>query len=97
VALRFTWDPSKNEANRRKHRITFETAVRVFSDLRALYEPDRSIDGEQRWQVIGLVDGQIMLLVAHTYTEDEAGETIRIISARRAKRHEERRYDDENG
>ncbi len=38
-----------------------------------------------------------MLLVAHTYTEDEAGETIRIISARRAKRHEERRYDDENG
>jgi uncharacterized DUF497 family protein len=97
VKTRFVWDQAKNESNRRKHRVSFETAVRAFADPHAVLEQDRTVDGEERWQMIGLVDGNLMLLVAHTYSESRDDMTIRIISARRAKPHEEQRYDDENG
>lgn len=41
---RFEWDPAKADANRRKHGISFETAVRAFADPFALFEPDRIED-----------------------------------------------------
>lgn len=44
------------------------------------------VDGEQRWQTIGLVEGIHALLVAHTVDEDER--VIRILSARKAPRRE---------
>jgi uncharacterized DUF497 family protein len=53
--------------------------------------------GEQRWHAIGMAQIEpgttAVLLVVHTYREDRGGEEIiRIISARRAERHEIRRY-----
>lgn len=98
---RFEWDVAKNAANKRKHGVDFETALRVFADPFALSEQDRIEEGEPRWQTIGLVEGYLLLLVAHTVREDggEAGEeveVIRIISARKADRKERRRYEDEN-
>ena len=85
---RFSWDERKNRANRRKHGVSFETATRVFEDPLVIFEPDREVDAEARWQAIGRVEEHILLLVAHTHEEDDGEETIRIISARRATARE---------
>jgi uncharacterized protein len=99
AVTRFSWYEAKAAINLKKHRVTFETAARVFLDPFALTEQDRIEDGEQRWQTLGKVDGHLLLLVAHTvWEEDEDGETveiIHIISARRAERRERRRYEEE--
>lgn len=90
--MRFTLDEQKNRANRRKHGVGFETATLVFADRFVIFEQDREVGGEERWQAVGRVNEQILLLVAHTYEEDEGEETIRIISARRAAKREEEAY-----
>ena len=63
----------------------------------AIVEQDRIENGEERWQTIGVVDGIVMLLVAHTVRQQDEIEVIRIISARRADHRERRRYEEENG
>ena len=99
MKVRFEWDPLKAEANRRKHGVSFEVAIRAFADPFAISEQDRVEDREQRWRTIGLVNDQLLLIVAHTAGEaDEGGETvevIRIISARKAERRERRCYEQE--
>jgi uncharacterized protein len=71
-------------------------AARAFADPFALTAHDRVENGEQRWQTIGMVDGHLVLLVAHTVGEDDDTEIIRIISARKADPKERKRYDQEN-
>ncbi|MES1953268.1 BrnT family toxin [Salinisphaera hydrothermalis] len=90
--MRFEWDETKNDANRRKHGLSFETACRVFEDPLILSQLERVVDGEQRWQTIGEVAGVALVLVAHTVREGQDEEVIRIISARRATRHERKQY-----
>jgi uncharacterized DUF497 family protein len=97
VKTRFEWDPGKAASNLRKHSVSFETAVRVFSDPYALVEQDRIENGEERWQTIGVFEGVAMLIVAHTVGEQDDIQVIRIISARRANRKERKRYEEENG
>ena len=98
--VRFEWDEAKNLSNQRKHGVSFETALRALADPFALTVQDRTEDGEQRWQTIGLVEGHLLLLVAHTIKDedenDRAIEVVRIISARRANRKERRRYEQDN-
>jgi len=96
MAIRFEWDPAKAAANLRKHRVSFEIAMRAFFDPFALVEQDRIEGGEQRWQTLGMVEGLVLLLVAHTVREDRDIEVIRIISARRAEPRERRRYEQAN-
>ena len=97
----FEWDANKNLANERKHGVDFETAARAFADPLALSEQDRVEDGEARWWTLGLVEGHLLLFIAHTVWEepnegtDEPIEVNRIISARKADRKERRRYEDE--
>ena len=95
--IRFEWD-HENAANHfRKHKVSFELAARAFADPFALTAQDRIENGELRWQTIGMVDGFLLLLVAHTVGEDEDGtEVICIISARKADAKERKRYDQEN-
>lgn len=88
----FTWDEQKNRANRRKHGVGFETATLAFVDPFVIFEQDREVGGEQRWQAVGRVNEQVLLLVAHTYEEYQGEEAIRIISARRAAKREEEAY-----
>ena len=58
---------------------------------------DRIEDGEERWQIFGMVRGVLLVMVAHTVREEDQAETVvRIISARRADRKERRFYEDEN-
>ncbi|MDZ4843787.1 MAG: BrnT family toxin [Hyphomicrobium aestuarii] len=91
--MRFEWDEAKNRSNRAKHRLSFETAQRVFLDPLHRSVPSNVVDGEQRWETIGIVDGVVVIVVLHTYSEVGGEETIRIISARRATRHERREYE----
>jgi len=53
-------------------------------------QQNREVDGEPRWQTIGVVNGIHVLLVAHTVNEYD--EEIRIVSARKATRSERRLY-----
>ena len=66
MKIRFEWDKAKAESNLRKHGISFEIATRAFADLFALVKQDRIENGEHRWQTLGLVDGYLLTLVAHT-------------------------------
>ena len=85
----FAWDERKNRVNQRKHGISFDTAILVFDDPYHVTRQDREVDGEPRWQTIGMVNG-IILLVAHTVDEDE--DLMRILSARKATRRERSIY-----
>ena len=97
--MRFEWDAAKAAINLRKHAISFEIAARVFADPFALTDQMYYEDGEERWKTLGIVEGHLLLLVAHTTREEhEDGrqvEVIRIISARAADRKEKRRYEQE--
>lgn len=53
-------------------------------------------NGEERWQTLGMVQGQLLLLVTHTIQDSESGEVIRLISARRADSKERRHYEAAN-
>jgi uncharacterized DUF497 family protein len=90
MITRFEWDPAKAAINLRKHAVSFDIAVRVFADPFALTEQVRIEGGEQRWQTLGIVEGVLLLLVAHTIQDAEEDgqpiEIIRIISARTADR-----------
>ena len=89
--LRFDWDPRKDSANQRKHGVSFEEALTVFSDERALLidDPDHS-DDEDRFALLGLSANLRILVVCHCYRE--ADDIIRIISARKANRSERVEY-----
>ena len=92
----FKWDLRKAESNWQKHRVRFETAARVFADPLALTEQDRIEQGELRWQTIGLVEGHLLLLVAHTFVDQDNGsEAVRLISARKVDRKERMRYENQ--
>lgn len=83
----FTWDPAKRKENLRKHRIDFADAVSIFQGLTFTAEDDREAYGEQRFLTLGMLGDQVVS-VTHT----ERGGTIRIISIRKATKHEARFY-----
>ena len=85
----FEWDIAKNRVNLAKHSIDFADAVAVFEDDLALTRPDPEARGEPRFVTIG-VDGFGRHLVV---VFAERGESIRIISARRATKQEQRFYE----
>ena len=89
----FSWDEVKNASNHRKHGVSFEAAALVFDDPRHLSRLDRVENGEQRWQTIGKAGDTVIILVAHTWIDAEAGEQIRIIAARRATKLERKIYE----
>ena len=88
---RIVWDEEKNEKNKRKHRISFETARFVFADPNRLERIDRSegnMSGEMRWQSLGIAEGVLFVV----YTERETDNETRIITARLADKAERRSY-----
>ena len=88
---KFEWDESKSESNLRKHGIPFEEAVSVFSDnlSRLIPDPDSSY-GEERFIILGESSKSRLLVVCHCY-RDSLG-VIRLISARRADKREQKKY-----
>jgi uncharacterized protein len=93
--VRWTWDSNKDRANKRKHGVSFETAQLVFDDPFAISRlHPTSI--EERWQTVGFI-GPVAVFVVHTWPEtrsSDSEEVGRIISARKATRHERRAYEE---
>ena len=92
--MKFEWDIAKEKVNISKHGITFEEASYVFSDPYSLsrYDDDHSVD-EDRWVLLGKSITEVLLVVVHTFRDDEGTEYVRIISARRATNSERSTYD----
>lgn len=89
AGLSFEWDDEKAKENRKKHKVSFEIAAKVFSDPDYVEYPDEvHSSGEVRYKVVGM--SEKLLLVICTDRED----TIRIISARKANAKERRIYND---
>ncbi len=84
----FEWDEAKNQANIRKHGVSFETAQRIFAGPVLTWLDERRNYGELRHVSIGRVDNVAVVVVAHT---DRDGR-IRSISARPASRKERQAY-----
>lgn len=90
--IEFEWNDAKAAANFRKHGVTFEQAAYAFRDPFAVeWIDERAAYGEERIILLGMSGGQILSVV---YTE--RGERLRIISARRATKHEKDIYYREN-
>ena len=89
--LRFEWDESKNRANVRKHGVSFEEARTAFYDENAMLyaDPDHSED-EDRFILLGVSVKLRVLVVCHCFRKSET--VMRIISARKADREEQRDY-----
>jgi uncharacterized DUF497 family protein len=90
----FTWDPEKAEANLKKHGADFREAATVFDDTSSTAFPDSDHSvGERRFLIIGMsVLGRVLVV---SYIEVNA-QTIRIISARPATRHERTFYEEDS-
>jgi uncharacterized DUF497 family protein len=88
--VRFVWDPRKAASNLRKHGVSFEEAASAFDDPLGAYYPDRLHD--DRFILIGHSRRQRLLYVVHAEVGVRA---IRIISARKATRHEKTRYEND--
>jgi uncharacterized protein len=89
--LRFEWDENKSRLNRKRHGVSFPEAQTVFLDDNALLidDPDHSVD-EARFLLLGLSSSLRLLVVCHCVRQ--AGNVIRIISARKAERSERNAY-----
>jgi len=88
----FEWDETKAAANYASHGVSFETAREIFKDPLAIERlDDRESYGEERFILIGMAEGAVLTIV-HT---ERAGR-FRLISARRATKHEQDDYFSQN-
>lgn len=92
--IKYTWDEAKNKTNLAKHGVDFETAILVFEDPFCIAFADSMKDGEMRWHLIGMVGTVSVLVVVHTHGREGFDEAIRIISCRRALKHERKLYEE---
>lgn len=92
--MRFEWDSEKALLNTKKHGVSFELAITVFSDPHHLSVLDDRGVGEERWVTIGCSEDSKTLVVVHLYrVRLNNEEVIRIISARKATRKERSQYE----
>lgn len=86
----FEWDENKEKSNLRKHKVSFDEAETVFSDIFSVTipDPDHSLE-ENRFIDIGISDKNRVLIVVYTEREEK----IRIISARKATKTEQKIYE----
>ena len=86
--MEFEWDDAKAAGNLSKHGVTFILAQLVFADEFRIEELDDLVSyDEERWKVVGLAKGRLYAVI---YTK--RSKNFRIISARKATRHEQQDY-----
>ena len=91
MGLQFEWDEKKAKINKRKHGITFEEATTAFADeLSITIDDPLHSDDEDRLVLIGQSKAFKTLIVIHV----EKRESIRVISARKATKHEQKFYEE---
>jgi uncharacterized DUF497 family protein len=89
----FEWDEKKDKTNQAKHHLSFKDASNVFSDPFSVTRWDNT-DKESRRQIIGHLEGMLVILVVFTIRgESDEEEVVRIISARKATTSERRSYE----
>jgi hypothetical protein len=89
TTMNIEWNQAKAATNLSKHGVAFEDAMHVFCDAERIEAHDGREDyGENRWATIGLVYPAVLYVV---YTIRD-GDTIRLISARKANEKERRQY-----
>jgi len=89
--MKFEWNSGKAAANLKKHGVSFEEAETVFYDEFAVqFFDDAHSEREDRFIMLGMSSQANLLIVCHC--EQESGDVIRIISARKATRSETRHY-----
>ena len=86
--MEFEWDEEKANINLTKHGISFETAAQCFVSQRITKVDDRKDYGEVRYQTLGMTTFGVVLHIVYTMR----GETIRLISARKANKRERTFY-----
>jgi uncharacterized DUF497 family protein len=86
----FEFDPEKSAANKAKHGINFEEAQEIWDDDQRIIGPTYSGGDDERFMVIGLMDGK--LWAAAITMRDEL---VRIVSVRRVRANEAKAYGDE--
>ena len=92
--MKFEWEESKNITNILKHKVSFEEAMTVFKDNKAVlvYDENHS-ETEDRFNIIGMSQLTKLLIVCHCYRESDT--IIRIISARKPTKAESKYYKEE--
>jgi len=91
--MKFEWDKSKEKTNIQKHGVTFEQASYVFSDQFALNRfDDEHSEDKDRGVMLGKSLNETLLLVVHTFRDNDGTEFVRIISARKATKKEKQAY-----
>ena len=91
--MKFEWDKNKEKSNIQKHGVTFEQASYVFTDQFALNKyDDKHSEDEDRWVILGKSLNETLLLVVHTFRDNNNIEFVRIISARKATKKEKQTY-----
>ena len=90
--IKFEWDSTKESTNIKKHGISFEEASSVFYDDFAVqfYDESHSELEEDRFLMLGVSNKAKMLMVC--YCERQSGNRLRIISARKATKNEQKFY-----
>lgn len=88
--MRFEWSAKKASANLRKHGVSFDEARTAFDDKLGAYYPDALDDA--RFILIGYSERRRLLYVVHA---EVTTDTIRLISARKATKHEKARYEND--
>ncbi len=88
--MKLEWDPAKALSNLARHRVSFEEATTIFGDPLSVTVQDLAhSESEDRFVAIGVSSNGRTLVVVHT----NRGESVRIISARRATARERRQYE----
>ena len=89
--IKFQWNSAKAASNKKKHGVSFEEAQSVFYDEFAVqFFDEDNADSEDRFLMLGFSDEARLLIVCHC--ERDQGDTIRIISARKATKNERSYY-----
>jgi hypothetical protein len=88
--VNFEWDEDKNKENIRKHGFDFADAWEVFEAPLRVALDTRENYGENRWNGIGFLGNRIVVITFTHRGED----TIRIISLRKALKHERKRFEE---
>lgn len=88
--MEFEWDEAKAASNLAKHGVKFSDAAAALLADTVVRKPDTRRDyGEDRWIALARV-AEVILSIVYTTRRD----SIRIISARRANRHEREAYEE---
>ncbi|NJD55489.1 MAG: BrnT family toxin [Nitrospirae bacterium] len=88
--MKFEWDAEKNRQNIKKHGIDFADAWQLFEHPLFVRHDDRYDYGEDRYIGLGMLKNMMVVFAAFV---EKDGDSIRVISMRKAKKHERQKYE----